>query len=149
VLVSLLVTVLNRLVNDLSGNDVVWVWVYCVSVVVSNSVESPREWLVWKWRRSPLRYYVSSGTLNPFIHTLTDSLPHSPSVSHPRTHSSLSLLLLLLLLLCGYWHNEWQVSCFTGRVFNGSGKPVDKGPQVLAEDYLDIQGLFHWYAHCQ
>jgi V-type H+-transporting ATPase subunit B len=28
-----------------------------------------------------------------------------------------------------------------GRVFNGSGKPIDKGPQVLAEDYLDIQGL--------
>lgn len=29
-----------------------------------------------------------------------------------------------------------------GRVFNGSGKPIDKGPQVLAEDYLDIQGKF-------
>jgi V-type H+-transporting ATPase subunit B len=29
-----------------------------------------------------------------------------------------------------------------GRIFNGSGKPIDKGPQVLAEDYLDIQGLF-------
>ena len=28
-----------------------------------------------------------------------------------------------------------------GRVFNGSGKPIDKGPAVLAEDYLDIQGL--------
>ncbi|KYQ94285.1 vacuolar H+ ATPase B subunit [Tieghemostelium lacteum] len=27
-----------------------------------------------------------------------------------------------------------------GRIFNGSGKPVDKGPPVLAEDYLDIQG---------
>ncbi|KAJ1547654.1 Vacuolar ATP synthase subunit B [Nowakowskiella sp. JEL0078] len=27
-----------------------------------------------------------------------------------------------------------------GRVFNGSGKPIDKGPKVLAEDYLDIQG---------
>ncbi|KAJ1565536.1 Vacuolar ATP synthase subunit B [Nowakowskiella sp. JEL0078] len=27
-----------------------------------------------------------------------------------------------------------------GRVFNGSGKPIDKGPRVLAEDYLDIQG---------
>ena len=29
-----------------------------------------------------------------------------------------------------------------GRVFNGSGKPIDKGPQVLAEDFLDIQGNF-------
>ncbi|KAI8492919.1 V-type proton ATPase subunit B [Branchiostoma belcheri] len=27
-----------------------------------------------------------------------------------------------------------------GRVFNGSGKPIDKGPNILAEDYLDIQG---------
>lgn len=27
-----------------------------------------------------------------------------------------------------------------GRVFNGSGKPIDKGPPVLSEDYLDIQG---------
>lgn len=29
-----------------------------------------------------------------------------------------------------------------GRVFNGSGKPIDKGPPILAEDYLDIEGLF-------
>ena len=28
-----------------------------------------------------------------------------------------------------------------GRVFNGSGKPIDKGPNVLAEDYLDINGM--------
>jgi V-type H+-transporting ATPase subunit B len=27
-----------------------------------------------------------------------------------------------------------------GRVFNGSGRPIDKGPKVFAEDYLDIQG---------
>jgi len=27
-----------------------------------------------------------------------------------------------------------------GRIFNGSGKPIDKGPAVLPEDYLDIQG---------
>jgi len=27
-----------------------------------------------------------------------------------------------------------------GRIFNGSGKPIDKGPSVLAEDFLDIQG---------
>lgn len=30
--------------------------------------------------------------------------------------------------------------CFTGRVFNGSGKPIDRGPAVLAEDFLDIMG---------
>lgn len=27
-----------------------------------------------------------------------------------------------------------------GRVFNGSGHAIDKGPKVLAEDYLDING---------
>jgi len=27
-----------------------------------------------------------------------------------------------------------------GRIFNGSGKPIDRGPTVLAEDYLDING---------
>lgn len=31
---------------------------------------------------------------------------------------------------------------FEGRVFNGSGKPIDRGPIVLAEDYLDIMGMF-------
>lgn len=29
---------------------------------------------------------------------------------------------------------------YTGRVFNGSGKAIDKGPAVMAEDFLDIQG---------
>jgi V-type H+-transporting ATPase subunit B len=28
-----------------------------------------------------------------------------------------------------------------GRIFNGSGKPIDKGPSVLAEDFLDINGF--------
>jgi V-type H+-transporting ATPase subunit B len=27
-----------------------------------------------------------------------------------------------------------------GRIFNGSGKPLDKGPAVLAEEFLDING---------
>lgn len=27
-----------------------------------------------------------------------------------------------------------------GRVFNGSGKPIDKGPKVFADDYLDVNG---------
>ena len=26
-----------------------------------------------------------------------------------------------------------------GRQFNGSGAPIDQGPAVLAEDFLDIQ----------
>lgn len=37
-----------------------------------------------------------------------------------------------------------------GRVFNGSGKPIDRGPAVLAEDYLDIMGTsfcLHIFAH--
>eukprot|EP00163_Fabomonas_tropica_P006914 TRINITY_DN1650_c0_g1_i3.p1 TRINITY_DN1650_c0_g1~~TRINITY_DN1650_c0_g1_i3.p1 ORF type:complete len:481 (-),score=139.48 TRINITY_DN1650_c0_g1_i3:277-1719(-) len=28
-----------------------------------------------------------------------------------------------------------------GRIFNGSGKPIDKGPPILAETFLDIQGM--------
>jgi V-type H+-transporting ATPase subunit B len=27
-----------------------------------------------------------------------------------------------------------------GRIFNGSGNPIDKGPKVFAEEYLDING---------
>ena len=27
-----------------------------------------------------------------------------------------------------------------GRTFNGSGNPIDGGPNVLAEDFLDIMG---------
>lgn len=27
-----------------------------------------------------------------------------------------------------------------GRVFNGSGKAIDKGPKVFAEEYIDING---------
>eukprot|EP00606_Chrysophyceae_sp_TOSAG23-5_P001308 GSChrysophyteH2.ASY1.ANO1.512.1 assembled CDS len=28
-----------------------------------------------------------------------------------------------------------------GRTFNGSGKQIDKAPAVVAEEYLDIQGM--------
>jgi len=28
-----------------------------------------------------------------------------------------------------------------GRSFNGSGVPIDKGPQILAEEFIDIQGM--------
>lgn len=27
-----------------------------------------------------------------------------------------------------------------GRIFDGSGRPIDKGPKIFAEDYLDING---------
>ncbi|KAI6129811.1 P-loop containing nucleoside triphosphate hydrolase protein [Pisolithus croceorrhizus] len=30
-----------------------------------------------------------------------------------------------------------------GRIFNGSGNPIDQGPRVFSEDYLDINGLPH------
>jgi len=30
-----------------------------------------------------------------------------------------------------------------GRIFNGSGNPIDNGPKVFAEDYLDINGMWH------
>lgn len=29
-----------------------------------------------------------------------------------------------------------------GRIFNGSGNPIDQGPRVFAEDYLDINGTY-------
>ncbi|KAL8250782.1 hypothetical protein R6Q59_034475 [Mikania micrantha] len=29
-----------------------------------------------------------------------------------------------------------------GRIFNGSGKPIDNGPPILPEAYLDISGNF-------
>ena len=28
-----------------------------------------------------------------------------------------------------------------GRVFDGLGRPIDKGPKIFAEEYLDIQGI--------
>ena len=36
-----------------------------------------------------------------------------------------------------------------GRIFNGSGNPIDQGPKVFAEDYLDINGtvLHSNYVH--
>ena len=27
-----------------------------------------------------------------------------------------------------------------GRIFNGSGKPIDDGPPIMPEDYMDIMG---------
>ena len=34
--------------------------------------------------------------------------------------------------------------CFSedmlGRIFNGSGKPIDDGPPIMPEDYMDIMG---------
>ncbi|CAE7344654.1 VAPB, partial [Symbiodinium sp. KB8] len=51
-----------------------------------------------------------------------------------------------------------KVSVVSGysRAFNGSGKPIDKGPSVLAEDFLDINGAKYcgsliegpWNANC-
>lgn len=32
-----------------------------------------------------------------------------------------------------------------GRIFNGSGKPIDNGPPILPEAYLDISGEL---CHC-
>ena len=34
-----------------------------------------------------------------------------------------------------------------GRIFNGSGNPIDQGPKVFAEDYLDINGEFVSFNH--
>ena len=34
-----------------------------------------------------------------------------------------------------------------GRIFNGSGNPIDQGPKVFAEDYLDINGKRILWCH--
>lgn len=35
-----------------------------------------------------------------------------------------------------------------GRIFNGSGKPIDNGPPILPEAYLDISGkLPNFFTH--
>jgi vacuolar-type H+-ATPase subunit B/Vma2 len=34
-----------------------------------------------------------------------------------------------------------------GRIFNGSGVPIDNGPKVFAEDYLDINGMPAHFPH--
>lgn len=38
------------------------------------------------------------------------------------------------------FHDLVTMFLVSGRIFNGSGKPIDKGPPVLPEDYLDING---------
>ena len=54
----------------------------------------------------------------------------------PRTSLSLSLLLFIQVL-------KTPVSLdMLGRIFNGSGKPIDNGPPILPEAYLDISGQF-------
>lgn len=44
---------------------------------------------------------------------------------------------------CGFTGDVMQMPVsedMLGRVFNGCGTPIDKGPAVLPEAYLDIQG---------
>jgi len=49
------------------------------------------------------------------------------------------MLLLLSAIFVGMCVQA-RLVFLAGRIFNGSGKPIDKGPSVLPEDYLDIQG---------
>ena len=62
-----------------------------------------------------------------------------------RLYSGINFLMHTMQLSDrGLWiYTYYFLKCMSfipGRVFNGSGKPIDKGPFVLAEDYLDIQG---------
>ena len=52
-----------------------------------------------------------------------------------------------LIYGCGLYTGKYGtlLFLFTGRVFNGSGKAIDKGPAVMAEDFLDIQGKAEMY----
>ena len=57
-----------------------------------------------------------------------------------RTPVSEDMLGYLLSLVHFIWPVIWRIAQLHRRVFDGSGKPVDNGPPVFAEDYLDIQG---------
>lgn len=59
-----------------------------------------------------------------------------------RTPVSEDMLGKYLIVLLDFLYLCFLICSFflLGRVFNGSGKPIDKGPPILAEDYLDIQG---------
>ncbi|NXD87815.1 VATB1 ATPase, partial [Halcyon senegalensis] len=41
---------------------------------------------------------------------------------------------------CIWWGASSSLCLLAGRVFNGSAKPIDSGPPVMAEDFLDING---------
>jgi hypothetical protein len=48
---------------------------------------------------------------------------------------------------CGDTNILLHPLCLPGRIFNGSGKPIDKGPAVMAEEFLDINGKRAEAAH--
>ncbi|KAK6316153.1 hypothetical protein J4Q44_G00136770 [Coregonus suidteri] len=71
-----------------------------------------------------LTYKTVSGVNGPLV--ILDQFPRYAEIVH--------------LTLPDGTKRSGQVLEVTGRVFNGSGKPIDKGSAVMAEDYLDIMG---------
>jgi vacuolar-type H+-ATPase subunit B/Vma2 len=62
-------------------------------------------------------------------------LLHLFSVLHPNTHG-----LQTKVEFTGHSLKIGVSEDMLGRIFDGSGRAIDKGPKVLAEDYLDING---------
>lgn len=67
-----------------------------------------------------------------------------PTDACVRGHARYDIATNVPVWLVQNWTQVWRVfvCVFAGRVFNGSGKPIDRGPAVLAEDFLDIMGQF-------
>ena len=63
-------------------------------------------------------------------------------------------VLFVSKLIIAFWLSvcQWKVLKtpvsldMLGRIFNGSGKPIDNGPPILPEAYLDISGMWFWGA---
>lgn len=56
------------------------------------------------------------------------------------TNAQAAYVIIVLRCLLHNQYRRHEKHFISGRVFNGSGKPIDRGPTVLAEDYLDIMG---------
>lgn len=73
------------------------------------------------------------------------SREHRGSTARPPAASSgvyCSLFRLLTDICSGDILRIGVAEDMVGRIFNGSGKPIDNGPTILAEEYLDIMGKF-------
>uniref|UniRef100_A0A4W5P5Z9 Vacuolar proton pump subunit B n=1 Tax=Hucho hucho TaxID=62062 RepID=A0A4W5P5Z9_9TELE len=134
------------------------------SAVTGNKTAASREHVLAVKRdyisQPRLTYKTVSGVNGPLVILDQVKFPRYAEIVHltlpdgtKRSGQVLEVtgpVLTVLLRMCACL---WVCECFTGdilrtpvsedmlgRVFNGSGKPIDKGPTVMAEDYLDIMG---------
>ena len=100
----------------------------------------------WMARFARVKYWkcLEIRLLSRFSRELRVSMPNTPSASSPVKlwkHQSGTF--------CENWRffdffMTFWINCksedMLGRVFNGSGKPIDDGPPIMPEDYMDIMG---------